>query len=117
MPLVKMDATLGEDYGRRTDLSQNKASGVSGHRRFGQFSKFGVGNAIFRFGIRNEKVQTGTEHEGDVGVPGAQSTKSGVTHSQAAEIGGADSGFRTPAITSGRTLSSRIGVIFASCLG
>ena len=36
---------------------------------------------------------------------------------QAAEIGGADSGFLVAAITSGRKFSSRIGVIFASCFG
>jgi hypothetical protein len=117
MPFVKMNAPLRENYPGVADFSQDEAAGVTWHRRLGKFDEVRITDALLRVRFGDENVQTGTENDGDCGIPGAQPIQSVVAHGQAAEIGGADSGFRVPAITSGWTATSRIGVILVSCFG
>jgi hypothetical protein len=117
MPFIKMNAALGKDDSRFADFSQNETARVSRHRRLRQFGELGIRENVLRFGLRHHYVETGTENDRGLGVPRLEAFEGHVGHNQAAEMGGADSGLRVPAITSGCNLSSRIGVILESCFG
>ena len=101
MPFIKMNPTLREDDTRLAYLTQHESPGVPWHRRFRHFSELRVWNAIFRRCVRNKSIQSRAKNDRELRVPSAHPIESRVTHDQAAEIGGADSGFRVPAITSG----------------
>src|SRR3977135_879822 len=113
-----MNAALRENHAGAADISQNEPARMSGHRGFRQLGKLRIPNAVRGVRRRDEKVQPRTEDDSDLRVPVPQPIERRVGHDQAAEIGGADSGFRVPAITSGPIGSSpRIGVILTPCFG
>ena len=117
VPFVKVDAALRENYAAVANASLHETPGVSRHGGFRQFGELRVTDRFASVGFGNENVQARAEYDRQVGIPRAQAIEGRVAHDQAAEIGGADSGLRVPAITSGCKDSSRIGVIFVSCFG
>ena len=114
---VKMNAALRENYSPVCDSSQNEPPRMSRDRGLRQLGEIGISNRLLRGGVRDQNVQSGTENDRGLGIPRAEVLDGCVAHDQAAEIGGADSGLRVPAITSGCSALSRMGVIFESCFG
>src|SRR4051812_35038032 len=112
-----MDSALRKDDFGLAKFAEDKPAGVPRDGRLRQFRELGESDSVVCSCFRDERVQPRTENNRYFGIPAPQSGKRRLAHDQAAEIGGADSGFLVPAITSGCKLSSRIGVIFASCLG
>ena len=117
VPFIKMNAALRKNNPAFADLSEDKTASVSRYGRRRQFAELRITNSFLGVGFGNQNVQTGAEHDRQIGIPRAEAIESRVAHDQAAEMGGADSGFRVPAITSGCKDPSRIGVIFESCFG
>lgn len=64
-----------------------------------------------------QATQAGPKDDRSLGAPIAKALKRSFAHVQAAETGGADSGFFEPAMMSGRKRSSRTCVVFVSCFG
>src|ERR1041385_6788035 len=112
-----MNAALRENRSRVSNFSEHVTTDMSWHRGRRQFGELRVSDAVFRRGVGDKNVQARSEDDGDIGLPFAQPIEGSVAHAQAAEIGGAVSGLRVPAITSGCNVSSRIGVILESCFG
>src|SRR5438270_12843128 len=73
MAFVKMDSALRENDFCLLDFAKNESADVTGNSWLRDFGKLGVGNNLFLLWIDNERVQTGAEDDGDLGVVIAES--------------------------------------------